>query len=166
MRTAHIKNSQSLITYAKENSTWQASTIYHVITTLGCRSNGGLKSLSSTLEDCAKYEADDSFPGFTYYSDTPSFFRRNRQDIVKNLELMAEELGEDSISMVQHFGVFRYGTPPTPANVGRALWGADQLNDDLTSLYNVFGWFCLEEISHIWYRYLEDNPGCYAELSA
>jgi hypothetical protein len=68
--------------------------------------------------------------------------------------------------MVQRFGVFRYGMPPTPANVGRALWGTGQLKDDLTSLYNVFAWFCLEEISHIWYRRLENNPDYYTELSA
>jgi hypothetical protein len=169
MRTTTIKNIQSLISYVTENSAWQTTTIHHVITTLGYCGNGGLeslKSLSATLTDCAKHGADSGFPGFTYYSDTLSFFRNNRQDIVKNMELLAEELGEDIISMVQHFGVFRYIAPPTPANVGKALWGTGKLNDDLTSLYNVFAWFCLEEISHVWYRYLEDNPGYYAELSA
>jgi hypothetical protein len=57
----------------------------------------------------------------TYYCDTLAFFRHNRQDIVKNLKLTAKELGEDVIGMVQGFGVFRYDTPPTPAEVGRAL---------------------------------------------
>jgi hypothetical protein len=169
MRTASIKNIQGLISYITENSTWQTNTIHHVITALGYRSTGGLeslKNLSANLADCSKHGADGGFPGFTYYSDTLTFFRRNREDIVKNLELMAEELGEDIISMVQGFGVFRYGTPPTPAEVGKALWGTGKLKDDLTSLYNVFAWFCLEEISHVWYRYLEDNPSYYAELSA
>jgi hypothetical protein len=169
MRTAHIKNIHGLISYVAENSAWQVSTIHHVITTLGYRSNGGLeslKSLSANLADCAKHGADGGFPGFTYYSDTLSFFRLNRQDIVKNLELMAGELEEDIISMVQGFGVFRYGTPPTAFSIGQAIWGTGHLNDDLTSLYNVFAWFCLEEIFHIWYRHLENNPGYYAELSA
>jgi hypothetical protein len=136
MRTAHIKNIQGLVSYVTENSIWQAATIRHVITALGYRSNGGLenlKSLSANLVDCAKHGADGGFPGFTYYSDTLAFFRRNRQDIVKNLELTAEEIGEDIIGMVQGFGVFRYGTPPTSANIGRALWGTDKLKDDLTS---------------------------------
>jgi hypothetical protein len=169
MYTAHIKSIQGLISYVAENSAWQTGTIHHVITALGYNPNAGWESLvelSGNLADCAEHGADGGFPGFTYYSDTLTFFRRNRQDIVKNLELLAEELGEDSISMVQHFGVFRHGIPPSPADVGRALWGTGQLKDDLTSLYNVFAWFCLEEISHIWYRYLEDNPGYYAELSA
>jgi hypothetical protein len=169
MRTTTIKNIQEFISYVEKNSSWQTSTIRHVITALGYRSNGGLdslKSLSATLADCAKHGADGGFHGFTYYSDTLVFFRRNRKDIVKNLELLAGELGEDVIGMVQHFGVFRYETPPTPASVSRALWGTSTLKDDLTSLYNVFAWFCLEEISHVWYRHLEDNPGYYAELSA
>jgi hypothetical protein len=153
MCTTSIKNVQGLISCIAENSAWQAATIHHVITALGYRSNGGLdslKSLSANLADCAKHGADGGFPGFTYYSDTLTFFRRNREDIVKNLELLAGELGEDIISMVQGFGVFRYGTPPAPANVGRALWDTGALKDDLTSLYNVFSWFCLEEVSYVW----------------
>jgi hypothetical protein len=164
-----ITNVQGLMAYIGNNSAWSTVTIRNVITALGYRSNGGLESLkglSGSLADCAKHGADGGFPGFIYYCDTLSFFRRNRQDIVKNLELTAEELGEDIISMVQGFGVFRYETPPTPAEVGRALWGAGTLKDDLTSLYNVFAWFALEEISRVWFRYLEDNPAYYAELSA
>jgi hypothetical protein len=164
-----ITNVQGLIAYIGNNSAWSTVTIHHVITALGYRNNGGLESLkgiSGCLADCAKRGADGGFPGFTYYCDTLSFFRKNRQDIIKNLELTAEELGEDIISMVQGFGVFRYETPPTPVEVGRALWGTGMLKDDLTSLYNVFAWFALEEISRVWFRYLEDNPAYYAELSA
>jgi hypothetical protein len=90
----------------------------------------------------------------------------NPEDIVKNIELMAGEIGEDVIHMVQGFGVFRYGTPPTAASIGQALRDTGKFKDDLTSLYNVFTWFCLGEISHIWYRHLEDNPDYYAGLSA
>jgi hypothetical protein len=160
---------RKIITYVTENSAWQATAVYHVIAALGYRSNGGLeslKSLSAALADCAKHGADGDFPGFTYYSDTLAFFRCNLEDIVKNIELMAEEIGEDVIRIVQGFGMFRYDTPPTPASIGRALWGTGKLKDDLISLYNVFAWFCLEEVSHVWYRHLEDNPDYYAELSA
>jgi hypothetical protein len=164
-----ITNIQGLIAYIGNNSAWSTATIRNVITSLGFRSNGGLESLkglSGYLADCAKHGADGGFPGFIYYCDTLPFFRRNRQDIVKNLEFTAEELGEDIIGMVQGFGVFRYDTPPSPANVGRALWGTGSLKDNLASLYNVFSWFALEEISRVWFRYLEDNPAYYAELSA
>jgi hypothetical protein len=165
----NITNVQGLIAYIGNNSAWSSSTIRNVITALGYRSNGGLESLkglSGYLADCTKHGADGGFPGFTYYCDTLSFFQRNRQDIVKNLELTAEELGEDIISMVQGFGIFRYETPPPAIDIGRALWNTGALKDDLTSLYNVFAWFALEEISRVWFRYLEDNPVYYAELSA
>jgi hypothetical protein len=115
MRNNNISNVQGLVRYISGNSSWSAVTVCNVATALGYSSNGGLeslKSLSANLANCAKHGADGGFPGFTCYSDTLAFFRRNRKDIIKNLELMAEELGEDIISMVQHFGVFRYGTPP------------------------------------------------------
>jgi hypothetical protein len=169
MRTEKTINIQGLIAYVKKNSEWQIDTIHHVVTALGYRSTGSLESLKNlfaNLADCAKHGADSGFPGFTYYSDTLAFFRRNREDIVKNIELLAKELGEDIIGMVQGFGVFRYDTPPTPVSIVRALWGTGKLKDDLTSLYNVFAWCCLKEVSHVWYRYLEDNPDYYAELSA
>jgi hypothetical protein len=164
-----ITNVQGLIAHIGDNSAWSTVTIHNVITALGFRSNGGLESLkglSGYLADCSKHGADGGFPGFIYYCDTLAFFRRNRQDIIKNLELMAVEAEEDIIGMVQGFGVFRYDTPPSANDIGRALWGSGTLKDDLISLYNVFSWFTLEEISRVWYRYLEDNPAYYAELSA
>jgi hypothetical protein len=169
MSNKKITTIEGLVTYVKNNSPWPAATIRKVITVLGYNPNAGRESLvelSGILADCAKHGADGGFPGFTYYDDTLAFFRRNRQDIAKNLELLAGELGEDIISMVQHFGVFRHGRHPSASDIGRALWGTGKLKDDLTALYNVFAWFCLEEVSRIWYRYLEDNPAYYAELSA
>jgi hypothetical protein len=169
MRTNTISTVQGLIRYVNENSSWSVSTVRNVVTALGWRSHGGLESLkglSANLADCAKHGADGGFPGFTCYGDTLSFFRRNRRDIVKNIERMAKESGEDVVKMVQGFGVFRYSPVPAPREVARALWGAGKLKDDLTALYNVFAWFCLEEVSRVWYGYLENHPCYYAELSA
>jgi hypothetical protein len=169
MRNNNISNVQDLARYISGNSSWSAVTVCNAVTALGYSSNGGLeslKSLSANLADCAKHGADGGFPGFTCYSDTLAFFRRNRKDIVKNLELTSKESGEDIINMIRNFGVFRYDTPPSSSSIGKALWGTGKLQNDLTSLYNVFAWFCLEEISYIWYRYLEDNPDYYTELSA
>jgi hypothetical protein len=165
MCNSNISNVQGLVRYISDNSHWSDVTIRNVITALGYRSNGGiegLKRLSENLADCAKHGADIGFPGFTYYCDTLTFFRRNRLDIIKNLECMA---GENIIGMVQRFGVFQYDTPPSAGDIGRALRDMGKLQDDLTGLYNVFAWFCLKEVSHVWYRYLEDNPDYYAGLS-
>jgi hypothetical protein len=169
MGNSKITTIQGLIAYVKNNSPWSAATIRNVITALGYNPSGNRESLvelSGNLADCAKHGADGGFPGFIYYEETIVFFLRNRKDIVKNLEHTADELGEDIIGMVQHFGVFRHDIPPSVGDIGRALWDTGKVRDNLTSLYNVFAWFCLEEISHTWYRYLEDNPGYYAELSA
>jgi hypothetical protein len=68
--------------------------------------------------------------------------------------------------MIQGFGVFRYAAPPATGEVGKALWDTGKVQGNLTALYDVFSWFCLEEMSHIWYRYLEDNPDYYAALTA
>jgi hypothetical protein len=125
-----------------------------------------IKGLSVQLANCVQHGADCGFSGFIYYSETIAFFRKNRRDIVNNIEQTAAEMGEDVIKMVRSFGVFRSTTPPTSGEVGRALWDNAHLHDELTGLYNVFAWYALEEISHIWYRYLEENPGYYAELSA
>jgi hypothetical protein len=169
MRTANISTIRGLIAYDKENSAWQTATIRNVITALGYNPADerieSLKELSGNLTDCSKHGADGGFPGFIYHSETTAFFLHNRWDIIKNLEVTAEVLGTDFIKMVQSFGVFRYTTPPTAGQIGKALWDTGRVQESLTDLYNVFAWFCLEEISHIWYRYLEDNPAYYAELS-
>ena len=73
--------------------------------------------------------------------------------------------------MVQEFGIFRYrdiaatGGAPTPSEVGKALWDSKKW-PELSTLYNVFAWYALEEVSRTWYRYLEENPAYRAELSA
>jgi hypothetical protein len=118
------------------------------------------------LAGCARYGAAKGFPGFVYYSETIAFFRKNRQDIVNNLEQTAAEMGIDVIKLVQSFGVFHNTTPPTAGEIGRALWGGSACRDELTQLYNVCAWFALEEIANVCLRYLEDNTGFSAELSA
>jgi hypothetical protein len=164
MHNTKISNVQGLIAYVKNNSSWSAATVNNVITALGYDPNAGRKSLvelSGNLANCAKHGADGGFSGFIYHRETIAFFLHNRKDIIKNLEITAGELGVDIIKMVQNFGVFRYSAPPSPSMVGKALWDTSKVQEDLTHLYNVFAWFCLEEISNIWYRYLEDNPGYY-----
>jgi hypothetical protein len=169
MRTASITNIQGFITYVQNNSAWQAATIRSVIHALGYNARGGvesLKDLSGQLVNCAQHGAAGGFPGFIYHSETIAFFRTNRRDIVNNIEQTAAEMGEDVIKLVQSFGEFRNTTPPASGEVGRALWDSARLHNELTDLYKVFAWYALEEVANIWYRYLEENPGYYAELSA
>jgi hypothetical protein len=64
------------------------------------------------------------------------------------------------------FGVYRGQCPPTVKDIHRALRDTARIHGDLTDLYNVFSWFCLEDISAIWYRYLDNNYQFYAYLTA
>jgi hypothetical protein len=81
------------------------------------------------------------------------------------METTACELGTDIISMVQNFGAFRNAQKPTASQVGRALW-CSLHHHELNHLYNLYAWYVLEEISHTWERYLEDNPAQRTKLSA
>ena len=165
----NINNIQALRAYVIQNSGFSKTTINNVISALGFPlkgSNQTFSELSTQFENCAEHGADCGFSGFIYYSDTITFYKKNRRDIVNHMEQTAAELGTDIISMVQGFGVFRNGDKPTPSEVGKALWDSVPYWDELTTLYNVFAWYALEEVSRIWYRYLEENPAVKAELAA
>jgi len=164
-----ITSIRGLKSYLNIYSNFTDDTIRSVIIALGFHpvhsSREEFKELSGIFKDCSEHGADSGFSGFSYYSETKAFFMANRQDIVKHMEQTAAELGTDIISMVQGFGVFRNSDKPTPSEVGRALWDSKE-HPDLTSLYNVFAWYALEEVSRTWYRYLEENPSYHAKLSA
>jgi len=164
-----ITSIRGLKSYLNIYSNFTDDTIRSVIIALGFHpvhsTKEEVKELSSIFKDCSEHGADSGFSGFSYYSETIAFFMANRQDIVKHMEQTAAEIGTDIISMVQGFGVFRNSDKPTLSEVGRALWDSKE-HPDLTSLYNVFAWYALEEVSRTWYRYLEENPSYHAKLSA
>ena len=164
-----ITTIKAMRNYIIKNSGFSVQTVNAVIEALGYSPQGTgdeFKELSAEFENCAENGAYCGFGGFIYYHETIPFFIANRQDIVSHIENMAEEIGTDIISMVQGFGVFRHGSKPTAGEVGRALYGSGKTWPELTTLYNVFAWYALEEVSRTWYRYLEDNPTHHAELSA
>jgi hypothetical protein len=164
-----INNIKKMRNYILENSTFPESTINNVIKALGYPLNGSgdtFKELSLEMVNCAEYGANIGISGFIYYSETIPFYKKNRTAIASHIESTAEEFGTDIFSMVQGFGVFRYGEKPTPSEIGKALWDKSKTDPELTSLYNVFAWYALEEVSRTWYRYLEENPSHKAELAA
>jgi hypothetical protein len=156
-----ISTIRGLCRYIKLHSNFSGRTINSVIIELGFHplhgTNNEFKELSGILKDCSTQGADCGFSGFTYYSDTITFFRKHRTDIVQHMEQAAEEMGTNIISMVQNFGVFRHGDMPSPSEIGRAIWDSSKKWSDLTDLYNVFAWYALEEVSRTWHRYLEEN---------
>jgi hypothetical protein len=156
--------------YLKCTSGFTEETVNNTITALGYdpvdATLQDFKEVSCTMKDCAEHGADSGFSGFIYYHETIAFYKKNQKDIVKHLEQTAADFGTDIISMVQGFGIFRNGGKPTTSQVRRALYDRCHTGEDLTSLYNVFAWYALEEISRIWNSYLEENWDLAAELSA
>lgn len=97
------------------------------------------------VKNINNYGIDGGYGNFIYYVDTHKFAMRYRKLIVKLLEDLADQLGEEVVTMVSNFGVF-----------GRN--GMD--NDDRKELYkylgggkpeqgtvtNVMAWFAAEEV--------------------
>lgn len=131
------------------------------------RQIGGKESLPDVLRG----GADAGFCGFTYYSDTVAFFKRNRQDICNLAESMAQELGENPVDMVAGFQCLAgrdisarragHGTwiPDSQKeqerrqalseylpSVSRCLYGG-RLTDEDTQAANALAWFALEEVA-------------------
>jgi hypothetical protein len=164
-----ITTIENLRAYISRNSSFPERTVNNVIEAFGYPLKGKgdtFKELSVDFVNCAEYGANIGISGFIYYSETTAFFRKNRTAIASHIERTAAEFGTDIFSMVQGFGIFRNSDKPTPTEIGKALWDSGQSHPDLTSLYNVFAWYALEEVSRTWYSYLEEHPALRAELSA
>jgi len=92
------------------------------------------------------------FSGFIYYSETVKFWRAYRKKITAHMEQLAWELGENVLQMVCSFnGLKDYDQ----GDIARALYG--RYDDDLTSIYNVFAWFALEEVANRYADYDYEN---------
>lgn len=62
---------------------------------------------TESVEDINGHGIDGGYHGFIYNSETHDFAMKNRKQIVKMLENDADQLGEEVVSMVSGFGVFR-----------------------------------------------------------
>lgn len=89
--------------------------------------------------------AAGGFSGFIYYSETAKFWRKNRKLITRHMQGLANDLGENLMSMVLSFNSFKDGSF-SEEEIGRALFG--NFNEDYTQIYNVFAWYALEEVAN------------------
>lgn len=92
--------------------------------------------------------ADDGYPGFTYYSDTHKFAMVNRKPITELLHNMADDMGEDILTMVKGFGVFRRsGMDSQDIKDLYAYIGGGK--PEQGAITNVMAWLALEEVARI-----------------
>lgn len=101
------------------------------------------------LLDVANHGAAVGFPGFTYYSDTVAFYKRNRAQIIELCHQLADDLGEDMVSMIAGFNCLRTSDPADARalrdEIGKILYG--RVGDDQRNVANALAWFALEEVA-------------------
>jgi len=91
--------------------------------------------------------ADDGHSGFIYYHETHKFAMQNRKLIVELLNETADQLGEEVVSMVKNFGVFRGEMDRDELqDLYKYLGGGRPEQGTVT---NVMAWFALEEVARI-----------------
>ena len=108
------------------------------------KQSGGWDSFQEMARDVAAHGADAGFSGWIYYRETMEFFRKNRRTILEYAEEMAHDLGENVLSMIQGFGIFR-NSPIDTQDLAKALYTGK--GDEVIRVYNVMSWFALEEVS-------------------
>jgi hypothetical protein len=104
--------------------------------------------------DVSRYGADSGWPGFTYYSDTMPFFRRNRQSILEMAEQMADDVGYPGmLAMIASFGCLK-DCKFSQDEIAKALYTSKGEHTD--GIQNAMAWFALEEVARSYCDCLEN----------
>lgn len=105
---------------------------------------------ADSLEYLAISGAASGFTGIIYHSDTVAFFKRNRKDIVRLVESMAEDMGEVPCDMVAGFnclgGQNKERKHEYYPSIARCLYGG-RITDADTAVANALCWFACEEVA-------------------
>lgn len=115
------------------------------------RQIGGWTEFQERASDVASHGATGGFSGFTYYSDTVSFTRRNKKAIVTFCENFASELGEGGI--IEFIMGFQCMKNYNQSEVASGLY--DPKSEYKATVYNALAWLMLEEVSRSYCDMLE-----------
>ena len=108
------------------------------------KQSGGWDSFQEMARDVAAHGADNGFSGWIYYHETMTFFKKNRTLILEYAEEVADDMGQDLLSLIQGFGIFRKA-PITKNDLAKAIYAGR--GDDVFIVHNVLAWFALEEVA-------------------
>lgn len=137
------------ITHAKES---------HPLASIVLSQLGGGKDAIQSAIDAANHGGNSGFSGFTYSAEMQTWFRRNKTAIRAALKSMADDLGEDTVSMIRGFGCLTDNRKPhtaslndrstvTAEEVGSVLWGdGSDAGDMQNMIVDALCWFALEEV--------------------
>lgn len=125
---------QKLINHSGINATLIRSTIKQI---------GGFDTFKNYANDIANNGAAAGWCGFTYYSDTVAFTKRNKKLILEMLKEQAASFGDSNpLSFVASFNCLRN---EDINEIADGLY--NPRSDNQTTIYNALAWYVLEEIS-------------------
>lgn len=92
-------------------------------------------------------DASAGISGFIYYNETHAFAMKNQSLICELLNDMADSLGEDVVTMVGGFGIFR--RDPITKEDKQDLYNFLGGNKKTTQgpITNVLAWLCVEQLA-------------------
>lgn len=141
-------NKTDFIKYASNNRGIPARLIREVITQLG----GWDEDAEGYLRDIANHGIGGGFRGFTYYTDTVAFAKRNRARILKVCEQMRESCGEPDTLSAFIAGFKCVDLSPREVEAVLMDTGAivrnDPQGDNAQQVYNGLAWFAAEEVAN------------------
>lgn len=94
-----------------------------------------------TLSDVARHGADVGWHGFTYYSETCAFWRKNKEEIISLLYEDSENFGAGILEMVKGFNCLNglYSVD----EIGAVIYGGEENTD----IENALAWYALESVA-------------------
>ena len=110
------------------------------------RQFGGFETFKASAVDVVNHGISGGFHGFTYYTDTVAFFKRNRRHILTILENDAECLGQGLLEMVRGFRCL--GPDYTIDEIARAIYQGKGAYVD--QIYNCLTWYAVETVCRLY----------------
>lgn len=113
----------------------------HPLAGIVLRQLGGGKDAVQSAIEAGRHGTDAGWPGFTWYSDTVPFAKRNKRAILECAAELAGEMGTDTVALVKGFQCLK-----GVEGVEAVLLGTSRDADSTTAVYNALAWFALEEV--------------------
>jgi hypothetical protein len=107
------------------------------------RQFGTWHDFTDSAKDISENGAMGGWNGFTYYSDTIRFARKNRHRISNMAWEQARELGMDTLDMVLAFN----GSHDEDKMAAMSFISGGSYKDDYQRFYNLMAWYSLEEVA-------------------
>jgi hypothetical protein len=111
------------------------------------RQIGGWGAFKDRASDVAKYGANNGESGFTWYTDTVAFTKKNRAFTLAYAEEQADSLGLNLQGFLESFRCLE------GVDVMRGLY--DWRSEDRQTVYNALAWFALEAVAQAYKEYAE-----------